>query len=121
MKSIAIKPIKSEHDYQESLERINELMNKVKPNTPEGDELDILVTLIEAYEDKHYSIQTPIDPIEAIQFWMDQKNLKQSDLIPYISDEQQVIDILAGRKELTIKMIKALHEGIGIPLASLIG
>ncbi|MDH4130106.1 MAG: helix-turn-helix domain-containing protein [Spirochaetota bacterium] len=121
MSTVTINPIKSEKDYQEALDKIYNLMNTVEPNTPEGDELDILVTLVEAFENKYYPINSPTDPIEAIKYWMEQKNLKQIDLIPYIGQKGHVSEILSGKRQLTVKMIKALHRGLGIPLESLIG
>lgn len=113
-----IKPIKLEADYDAALERVAELMD-AKANSPEGDELDILSTLIEAYELKHYSINTP-NPVEAILFRMDQYDLKDKDLIPYIGQSGRVSEILNFTRKLTLPMIRRLHEGLNIPTESLI-
>ena len=85
---IKINPIKSEADYENALKRVDKLMD-AEINTPEGDELDVLVTLIEAYESKHYSINAP-NPIEAILFRMDQYGLKDKDLVPFIGQSGRV-------------------------------
>lgn len=118
MTTTAIKPIKSDADYEEALERIHELM-EVQPDTPEADELDVLTTLVEAYEDKHYSIDLP-DPISAIYFRMEQEGLKQIDLVPYIGSRSKVSEVLSGKRSLSLKMIRALHKGLQIPLEVLI-
>ncbi len=113
-----IKPIKSETDYEAALERVAELMD-AKANTPEGDELDVLTTLIEAYESKHFPINTP-DPIEAILFRMDQNGLKDKDLIPFIGQSGRVSEVLNYSRKLTLPMIRRLHSGLNIPTESLI-
>lgn len=113
-----IQPIKDEKRYELALERVGELMN-AELDTPEGDELDILATLIEAYESKFHSIDTP-DPIEAIRFRMEQHGLKNIDLEQYIGGSGRVSEIMNQRRVLTITMIRNLHEGLRIPFASLI-
>ncbi|MBN4080602.1 DNA-binding protein [Beggiatoa alba] len=113
-----IKPIKIEADYDAALERIAELMD-AEVNTPEGDELDILTTLIEAYESKHYPINIP-NPIEAILFRMDQYGLKDKDLIPFIGQSGRVSEVLNYSRKLTLPMIRKLHSGLNIPTESLI-
>jgi len=113
-----IKPIKIETDYGAALARVAELMD-AKINSPEGDELDVLTTLIEAYELKHFPINAP-NPIEAILFRMDQYGLKDKDLIPFIGQSGRVSEILNYSRKLTLPMIRKLHIGLNIPTESLI-
>ena len=114
-----IKPIRTEEDYEATLKRINVLMDSI-PGTVEFDELDILVTLVESYEEKHYFIDAP-DPISAIKFRMEQEDLKQKDLVPIIGDSAIVSKVLKGQRKLTVEMIKNLHEQLKIPFESLFG
>jgi HTH-type transcriptional regulator/antitoxin HigA len=113
-----IAPIKSRRDYQRMLKDIEGLMN-AKRNTPDGDRLDILVTLVEAWERKHYALDLP-DPVEAIRYHMDQNDLQPRDLIPFIGSRNRVHEVLNRRRPLTLKMINRLHRGLGIPAESLI-
>ncbi len=113
-----IKPIKTEEDYQLALARVSKLMD-AEINTPEGDELDVLATLIEGYEAKHYAIAPP-DPIEAIKFRMEQMGLKYQDLEPFIGNRNIVTEVLNRQRELSLAMIRQLHKGLQIPLESLI-
>ena len=113
-----IKPIKTRKDHKEALKIIDELFN-AKPGTPDGDLLEILVTLVEAYEQKHFYIPPP-DPIEAIKFRMDQLGLKQSDLADAMGGKNRVSEILNRRRELTVKMMKELHRKYNIPAESLL-
>ena len=113
-----IKPIKCEADYDAALERVDSLMD-AQPDSPEGDELDILVTLIEKYETQHYPIDPP-NPVDAIRFRMDQYNLKDKDLIPYIGQSGRVSEVLSFKRKLTLSMIRKLHAGLKIPTESLI-
>ncbi len=113
-----IKPIKSKRDYRDALKEIEGLM-RAKRNTPEGDRLDVLVALVEAWEAKHYPLALP-DPIEAIKYHMEQKGLGPNDLIPFIGGRNRVYEVLARKRPLTLKMIQRLHEGLGIPAESLI-
>jgi HTH-type transcriptional regulator/antitoxin HigA len=112
-----IKPIKTKLDYDNSLSRINMLMDAT-PNSKEFDELDILTTLVEAYEDIHYKIEIP-DPIEAIKFRMEQESLKQKDLIPIIGSGSRVSEILNKKRKLTLDMIRNLNKDLKIPFDSL--
>ena len=112
-----IKPIKTDKDYENSLSRINILMDSI-PNSKEFDELDILTTLVEAYEEIHYKIEIP-DPIEAIKFRMEQMRLKQKDLIPIIGSGSRVSEILNKKRKLTLEMIRNLHKDLKIPFDSL--
>ena len=113
-----IKPIRTESDYRETLKEVEGLMSAEK-NTPEGEKLDVLVTLIEVYESKHYSLGFP-DPIEAIKFEMAQKGLTAKDLEPMIGKRNRVYEILNRKRTLTLNMIRGLHEKLGIPVESLI-
>lgn len=113
-----IKPLKTEADYQAVLKEIEILMH-AKPDTPEGDRLDVLVTLVEAYEAKHYPLDLP-DPVEAIKFTMEQKGLTVKDLEPMIGRSNRVYEILNHTRPLTLKMIWRLHQGLGIPAECLI-
>ncbi len=116
MKQASIKPIRTEKDYRTALKRIDELISKdPKERTAEYDELDIISTLVESYENIHYSIEAP-DPVEAIKYIMEEKGLKQKDLIKYFGGNKSLVsEILNKKKELSKRVIKALHEGLGIP------
>ena len=114
-----IKPIKNERDYRRALKEIDRLMN-ARLNTAEGDRLDILVTLVEAWEEKHWPIDLP-DPVEAILFAMDQQGLSRRDLEPFIGSRARVAEVLNHKRPLTLPMIRRLHQGLGIPAEVLIG
>lgn len=113
-----IKPIKTEKDYDLALERVNILFD-AKPNTNEGDELDILVTLIEKYELTHYQIPEP-DPIEAIKFMMEQNGITDADLGVILNSRSRVSEIFKRKRALTIKQIRVLTEVLHIPASTLI-
>ena len=113
-----IKPIKTDADYRAALKEIESLMT-AEPDTPEGEKLDVMVTLIEAYEARHFPIDLP-DPVEAIKFDMERKDLTVKDLEPMIGKSNRVYEILNHKRSLTLKMIWKLHEGLGIPAESLI-
>jgi len=113
-----IRPVKTEKDYDAALARIEELWAAV-PETPEGDELDILLTLVSVYEDENHPVPPP-SPIEAIKFMMEQKGLKQADLVEYIGSRPRVSEILNGKRNLTLSMIRSLNKGLGIPAEILI-
>jgi HTH-type transcriptional regulator/antitoxin HigA len=113
-----LKPIKNKIHYNQALERINELWG-AKPNTEEGDELDVLVLLVEKYEEEHYPIP-PSDPVEAIKFLMEQKGLTRKDLEPYLGTRARISEVLNKKRNLTLPMIKKLHEGLNIPYDCLI-
>jgi len=89
------------------------------PDTPEGDKLDVLITLVEAYEARHHPIAPP-DPIEAILFRMEQSGLERKDLEPYIGHSGRVSEVLNHKRPLTLEMIRKLWKGLHIPLESLI-
>lgn len=113
-----IRPIHNEADYKAALARLEQLMN-AQPGTEEGDELEVLATLVEGYEDRYFPVEWP-DPVEAIRFRMDQAGLTPRDLEPYIGHSGRVSEILNRKRGLSLEMIRRLHEGLGIPLESLI-
>jgi HTH-type transcriptional regulator/antitoxin HigA len=113
-----IHPIKNETTYKETLKEIQKLWD-AKPNTPKGDRLEVLLTLVEAYEQKHHHIDPP-DPIEAIKFRMEQQGLKKSDLAKFLGGQNRVSEILHRKRRLTAKMMRSLHNGLGIPAESLL-
>ena len=113
-----IKPIRTEADYNAALKEIDSLM-MAEPNTPDGEKLDVLVTLVEAYEAKHYPLDLP-DPVEAIKFEMEQKGLTVKDLEPMIGKSNRVYEVLNYKRSLTLKMIWKLNQELGIPAESLI-
>ena len=115
---MAISPIRTQRDYRQALKEVETLM-EARRNTPEGDHLDVLVTLIEAWEGKHYPMDLP-DPIEAIKYHMEQRGLSPRDLVPFIGSRNRVHEVLNRKRSLTLKMISRLHEGLGIPAESLI-
>jgi len=112
-----IKPIKCEKDYTDTLSQIEALMS-AKPNTPQMDELEVLTTLVESYEEQHYKIYAP-DPIEAIKFRMEQEGLKQKDLVAIVGSKSRVSEVLNRKRKLTIEMIRNLHKQLHIPVESL--
>lgn len=112
------KIIKSEDDYNIALNRIEEIFD-AKPGSPEFDEMELLVKLVEIYEDEKYPISAP-DPISAIKFRMEQQGLKNKDLIPYIGSKSKVSEVLSGKRALSLNMIRKLNEGLGIPAEVLI-
>lgn len=113
-----MKPIRNRIDLKNALKRINELWG-AKPNSEKGDELDVLMLLVEKYEEEHYPIP-PSDPIEAIKFLMEQKALTRKDLESYIGTRARVSEVLNRKRSLTLPMIKKLHEGLNIPYDCLI-
>ncbi len=113
-----IKPIKTDADYRAALKEAESLM-MAEPNTPEGEKVDILTTLIEAYERKHFPLDLP-DPVEAIKFEMEHKGLTIKDLEPMIGKSNRVYEVLNRKRSLTLKMIWKLHQELGIPAESLI-
>jgi HTH-type transcriptional regulator/antitoxin HigA len=107
-----IKPIENDRDYRRVLKEIDALMD-AGPDTPDGDRLDVLVTLAEAWEEKHHAIEAP-DPIHAIEFAMEQRGLSRRDLEPYIGSRARVAEVLNHKRSLTLPMIRRLHAGLGI-------
>lgn len=113
-----IRPLKTEADYRAMLREIEPLM-QAEPGTPEGEKLEVLVTLVEAYEQKHYRLDFP-EPVEAIKFVMEQRGLTPKDLEPMIGRLNRVYEVLNRKRPLTLKMIWKLHQELGIPAESLI-
>lgn len=113
-----IKPIKTKKDHDHALKRIEALMT-AKANTPEGDELDILVTLVEAYEAKHYTIDAP-DPIVAIQHRMEAMGMDRKDLEPLLGSKSRVSEVLNRKRKLTMEMVRNLHQNMQLPAETLI-
>jgi HTH-type transcriptional regulator/antitoxin HigA len=107
-----VKPIRTKMDYEKALEDVEHLWG-AKTGTPEGDRLDVLATLIDAYEAEHYPIDPP-DPVEAIKFRMEQKGLTRKDLEPLIGTRTRVAEILNRKRSLSIGMIRRLHKHLGI-------
>lgn len=114
-----IEPIRNAQDHRRVLAEIEGLMGAA-PDTPEGDRLDILVTLVEAWEARHVPMDLP-DPVAAIGFYMEQKGLTVADLAPCIGSRHRVYEILNRKRPLTLRMIRKLHAELGIPADSLIG
>ncbi len=115
-----IRPIRTEEDYKQSLREVSAYFdNEPQPGSPEGDRFEILLTLVAAYESKHYPVELP-DPVEAIKFRMEQAGLTAKDLVPAIGQLNRVYEILNRKRPLTLKMIWNLHEKLGIPAESLI-
>jgi HTH-type transcriptional regulator/antitoxin HigA len=108
-----IRPIKTEKDYNSAIKRIEELWGS-KKDTPKGDELDLLVTLVESYEMKHYPIAPP-DPVDAIKFRMEQMGMTKEDMVKYLGSQSRVSEILNRKRNLTLKMVKSLYKGLKIP------
>lgn len=113
-----IKPIRTKADYAAALMAVESLMG-AKARTPAGDRLDVLVTLIEAYERTHFPMDLP-DAVEAIKFRMEQQGLTPKDLEPLIGRSNRVYEVLNRRRGLTLAMIQKLHAGLGIPAESLL-
>jgi len=114
-----IRPIKTDSDYERALSRVEHLMDAAR-DSPRGDELDVLTTLVEAYEARHFPIE-PADPVDAILFRMEQQGLERKDLEPYLGSRQRVSEVLNRKRGLSLEMIRRLHEGLQIPLENLIG
>ncbi len=113
-----LKPIRSDRELNRALKRIDELWG-AKPGTSKGDELDVLMLLVEKYEEEHFPIPVS-DPVEAIKFLMEQNGLSRKDLEPYIGASGRVSEVLNRKRNLTLPMIKRLHKGLKIPYESLI-
>lgn len=119
---IQLTPIRTEADYQAALkaaEAFFDAPTEPDPESEEGASFDALVTLIEAYERKHYPIDPP-DPIEAIKFRMEQQGLDVADLVPMIGQKNRVYEVLTRKRPLSLSMIRKLHDGLGIPAEALI-
>ena len=113
------KLVKTESDYAAALARVEKLMES-KPNTPQGDELEVLSLLIHDYEERVFPIDKP-DPVAAIRFRMAQQGLSNKDLVPFLGSRSRVSEVLSGRRSLSLKMIRALASGLRIPAEVLLG
>jgi HTH-type transcriptional regulator/antitoxin HigA len=113
-----LKPVKNDRELNRAIKRIDELWG-AKPNTARGDELDVLMLIVEKYEDENFAIPSS-DPIEAIKFLMEQNSLSRKDLELYIGTSGRVSEVLNKKRNLTLAMIKKLHDGLKIPYESLI-
>ena len=113
-----IRPIKTEEDYKATLAEVERLFDAV-PDSPEGDRLEVLTTLLEAYEKNHYSIPAP-DPVEAIKYWMESRSITRQELEPLMGSRARVSEIFNHRRGLTLTMIRNLHDKLGIPVEALI-
>ena len=115
--------LKTEEEYQLAAGRIYNLINAsesaIEPDSPEGEELELLSLLVEKYEQEHHRMEDP-DPIEAIKFRMEQMNLKQVDIAPIFGGKTRVSEVFHGKRTLSLKMIILLHRYLGIPLESLV-
>lgn len=113
-----LKPIRTEADYEAALAEIERLM-EAEPATSEGDRLDILTTLVEAYEAEHHPIDAP-DPIAALEYFMEQRGISRADLVPLLGSRSRVSEILNRRRRLTLEMAWRLHRELGMPAEAVI-
>lgn len=110
---MTIKPIRSEADHAAALVRLAAIFDAA-PGTPEADEAEVISTLVQLYEERHFPVDLP-SPVAAIRFRMDQQGLKAKDLIPFIGSASKVSEVLSGRRRLSLAMIRNLIRGLGIP------
>jgi len=115
---MTIKPIRNDNDLHAAFTRL-ETIFQAPEGSPEADEMEILVALIEAYENRHYPMG-PADPIEAIKFRMEQQGMVAKDLEPYIGSSGRVSEVLNRKRPLSLRMVKRLHDGLKIPYESLL-
>jgi HTH-type transcriptional regulator/antitoxin HigA len=115
-----LRPIRTDDDHRAALHELSAFFdNQPEPGTPEGDRFEVLLTLVESYESKHFPIDLP-DPVEAIKFRMEQSGLTAKDLQPMIGRLNRVYEVLNRKRPLTLPMIWKLHQGLGIPAENLI-
>jgi len=115
---MVIHPVKTKNDYKNALKRIDALMDAI-PGTDGGDELDVLATLVEAYESSHFPIGLP-DPVEAILFRMEQMGIDRKALEPFLGGRSRVSEVLNRKRNLSMRQIRKLHDGLNIPLENLV-
>jgi HTH-type transcriptional regulator/antitoxin HigA len=115
-----IKPIRNEVDYKTALMEIDKLIES-PPGTPEGDRMDVLVTLVEAYEARNFPIPEPDDPVQVLEYYMESRGLSRVDLIEYLGSKERVSEILNRKRGLSLEMIRRLHNGLGIPADLIMG
>lgn len=115
-----IKPIHNQADHDAALKEIERLLDS-QPGTPDGDLLEVLVTLVEVYEAKHFPIPEPDDPVQVLEYYMESRGLTRSDLIKYLGTKERVSEVLNHKRGLSLQMIQRLYAGLGIPANLLIG
>lgn len=115
---VEVSPIRTEEAYEAALEEIGRLL-EAEPGSPEYDRLDVLSTLVEAYEAIHHPMEAP-DPIALIEFVMEQRGLGRADLEPMIGGRGRVSEVLNRKRPLTLEMIRRLHDGLGLPADALV-
>ena len=115
---VSVRPIRSEQDYEAALAEVEALMS-ARAGTPEGDRLDILATLVEAYEAEHHAIDAP-DPIALVEFVMEQRGLDRADVGKYIGTRGRVSEVLSKKRALSLPMIRKLNAGLGLPASVLV-
>ena len=116
-----VRPIKTKSDHQRALAELTALLERAPaPGSPVADEAEVLGTLVERYEDERFPVELPT-PLEVIRFRMDQLDLAQKDLVPYIGSASKVSEVLSGKRPLSLGMIRALHRHLDIPAEVLIG
>lgn len=115
-----IYPVRNESDYQATLKEIERLIDS-QPGTPEGDRMEVLVTLVEAYEAKNFPIPEPDDPVQVLEYYMESRGLSRADLIPCLGSKERVSEVLNRKRGLSLRMIQRLHTRLGIPANLLIG
>jgi len=115
---VQVRPIRSELDYEAALTEVEAIM-QARPGTPDGDRLDVLSTLIEAYEAEHHAIDAP-DPVALIEFVMEQRGLDRADVGKFIGERGRVSEVLSRKRPLSLSMIRNLHSGLGLPAAVLV-
>jgi HTH-type transcriptional regulator / antitoxin HigA len=109
-----IKPIRNDIDHAEAINEIERLLDS-QPGSPEFDRMDVLVTLVEAYEAKHFPIPAPDDPAVVLEYYMESRGLSRADLVAYLGSKERVSEVLNHKRSLSLEMIRRLHEGLGIP------
>ena len=109
-----IKPIRTEEDYEVAIKEVERLLDS-QPGSPEGDQMDVLVTLIEAFEARHFPIPEPDDPVEVLQYYMESRGISRADLIPLLGSKERVSEVLNRKRGLSLEMIRRLHLRLGIP------
>jgi HTH-type transcriptional regulator/antitoxin HigA len=114
-----LKPIRTKAEYDAAMKEIWRLWDTAEPGTPEGNRIEMLAMLVEAYEKEHYSIKLP-DPIDAIEHCIESRGLTHRDLVPYLGSPSRVSEIVNRRRPLTLQMIRNLEEGLGIPASILV-
>lgn len=115
---MTVKPIRTDEDLKRAFRRLEKIF-QAEEGTPQADERDVLVTLVESYENSHYDFG-PADPVEAIRFRMEQEGLTARDLEPFIGPSGRVSEVLNGKRPLSLRMVKRLHDGLKIPYESLL-